>query len=93
MRAIRRDALDKRELKTSGMEFASEMMIEAARKNLRIKEVPITYYPRSSPSKLHSFGDGWRHLRFIHHRLSNDSYGDIHEGIRYCAVGAKTRVS
>ena len=65
MRAIRRDALDKLELKTSGMEFASEMMIEAARKNLRIKEVPITYYPRSSPSKLHSFGDGWRHLRFM----------------------------
>ena len=65
MRAISRDALDKLELKTSGMEFASEMMIEAARKNLRIKEVPITYYPRSSPSKLHSFNDGWRHLRFM----------------------------
>jgi len=47
------------------MEFASEMIIEAARKKLRIIEVPITYYPRQTPSKLHSWGDGWRHLRFM----------------------------
>src|SRR5660398_146399 len=39
--------------------------IEAARKKLRITEVPITYYPRQTPSKLHSWGDGWRHLRFM----------------------------
>src|SRR5660398_270891 len=39
--------------------------IEAARKKLRITEVPITYYPRLTPSKLHSWGDGWRHLRFM----------------------------
>jgi glycosyltransferase involved in cell wall biosynthesis len=65
MRAFTRDAYEKMDLKTGGMEFASEMVIEAGRKNLRIKEVPITYYPRISPSKLHSFGDGWRHLRFM----------------------------
>src|SRR3989337_1402343 len=41
------------------------MIIEAARKKLRIIEVPISYYPRRTPSKLHSWGDGWRHLRFM----------------------------
>jgi glycosyltransferase involved in cell wall biosynthesis len=65
MRAITRDALDKLNLKAGGMEFASEMVIEASRKNLRIAEVPITYYPRKGKSKLSSFSDGWRHLRFM----------------------------
>ena len=65
MRAITRDALNKLNLKAGGMEFASEMVIEAAQKNLRIAEVPITYYPRKGKSKLSSFSDGWRHLRFM----------------------------
>ena len=65
MRAFTREAYEKMNLRTGGMEFASEMIVEAARKNLRIKEVPITYYPRITPSKLHSFSDGWRHLRFM----------------------------
>lgn len=65
MRAFTREALDTMKLKTGGMEFASEMVIEAADKGLRIKEIPITYYTREAPSKLRSFEDGWRHLRFI----------------------------
>lgn len=65
MRAFTKEAYEKLNLKTGGMEFASEMIVEAARKNLKIKEVPITYYPRITPSKLHSFSDGWRHLRFM----------------------------
>jgi len=65
MRAITREAYNKLNLQSEGMEFASEMIIEAARKRLRITEIPITYYPRKTPSKLHSFGDGWRHLRFM----------------------------
>ncbi|MBN1167750.1 MAG: glycosyltransferase [Methanospirillaceae archaeon] len=64
-RAISRDALFRLSLHTGGMEFASEMMIEAARKKIRVSEIPITYYPRAGPSKLHSFADGWRHIRFI----------------------------
>jgi len=47
------------------MEFASEMVIEASRKGLKITEVPISYYPRRGQSKLNSFSDGWRHLRFM----------------------------
>ncbi|VVB97037.1 Glycosyltransferase AglJ [uncultured archaeon] len=65
MRAITRDAYEKLDMKSEGMEFASEMIIEAGMKKLRITEVPITYYPRQTPSKLHSWGDGWRHLRFM----------------------------
>ncbi|HWQ66363.1 MAG TPA: glycosyltransferase [Methanospirillum sp.] len=65
MRAITREAYDHLSLHTGGMEYASEMMIEAGRKKLKVAEIPITYYPRNSPSKLHSFADGWRHIRFI----------------------------
>lgn len=65
MRAISRDSYLKLDMKTEGMEYASEMIIEAARKKLRITEVPVNYYPRITPSKLHSWGDGWRHLRFM----------------------------
>ncbi|VVB72803.1 Glycosyltransferase AglJ [uncultured archaeon] len=65
LRAITRPALQMLKLKSGGMEFASEMVIEAANRKLRIAEVPISYYPRKGKSKLHSFTDGWRHLRFM----------------------------
>ena len=65
MRAFTKEALEKMNLKTHGMELASEMVIEAAKCGLRIKEVPITYYSRRTPSKLNSFRDGWRHVRFM----------------------------
>lgn len=65
MRAFTKEALQKMNLKTHGMELASEMVIEAARCGLRIEEVPITYYSRKAPSKLRSFQDGWRHVRFM----------------------------
>lgn len=65
MRAFTKEALEKMCLKTHGMELASEMVIEAAKCGLRIKEVPISYYSRRAPSKLRSFHDGWRHVRFM----------------------------
>jgi glycosyltransferase involved in cell wall biosynthesis len=65
MRAITREALQRLNLRSGGMEFASEMVIKAASKKLRIAEVPITYHPRKGSSKLHSFTDGWRHMRFM----------------------------
>jgi len=64
-RAVSKKALDEITLRTGGMEFASEMVIKAARKNLSISEIPIAYRVRIGKSKLHSFADGWRHLRFI----------------------------
>jgi len=65
MRAFTQEAYDKMNLKTTGMEFASEIVIKAAKAGLKITEVPITYYPRKGESKLNSFRDGWRHLRFM----------------------------
>ncbi len=47
------------------MEFASEMLVMASKEQLKIVEVPVDYYPRLTPSKLHSFADGWRHIRFV----------------------------
>ncbi len=65
MRALRRDVLPRLDLRTTGMEFASEMVIRAAKENLKIAEFPIEYHPRGGESKLSSLRDGWRHLRFL----------------------------
>jgi glycosyltransferase involved in cell wall biosynthesis len=65
MRAFTRDAYDRMRVQSTGMEFASELIINAAWAGLRVTEVPITYYPRGGESKLRSFRDGWRHLRFM----------------------------
>ena len=65
MRALRRDALPRLDLRTTGMEFASEMVIRASKERLDIRELPIEYHPRGGESKLSSFRDGWRHLRFL----------------------------
>jgi glycosyltransferase involved in cell wall biosynthesis len=65
MRAVRRDVLPRLDLRTTGMEFASEMVIRASKEKLRISEFPIEYHPRGGASKLSSFRDGWRHLRFL----------------------------
>ncbi|HZN88401.1 MAG TPA: glycosyltransferase family 2 protein [Thermoleophilaceae bacterium] len=65
MRAVRRKALPALDLRTTGMEFASEMVIRAGKERLAIEEIPIHYHPREGDSKLSSFRDGWRHLRFL----------------------------
>ncbi len=65
MRAFTREAYERMRLQTTGMEFASEIVVNAARSRLKTAEVPITYYPRLGESKLNSLRDGWRHLRFM----------------------------
>jgi glycosyltransferase involved in cell wall biosynthesis len=65
MRAVRREVLPRLDLRTTGMEFASEMVIRASKEKLKIAEFPIEYHPRGGESKLSSFRDGWRHLRFL----------------------------
>jgi Glycosyl transferase family 2 len=65
MRAVRREVLPRLDLRTTGMEFASEMVIRAGKARLEIAEIPIHYHPREGDSKLSSFRDGWRHLRFL----------------------------
>jgi len=65
MRAIKKISLDKLSLQTTGMEFASEMIIKAIKNNLKIKETPINYYKRKGQSKLKPFSDAWKHIRFM----------------------------
>jgi glycosyltransferase involved in cell wall biosynthesis len=65
MRALRRDVLPQLDLRTSGMELASEMVIRAAKAGLDIRQFPIEYRPRQGESKLSTWSDGWRHLRFL----------------------------
>ena len=65
MRALRSDVLPRLDLRTTGMEFASEMVIRAAKEKLDVRQFAIEYHPRGGESKLSSFRDGWRHLRFL----------------------------
>jgi len=65
MRALRRDVLPQLDLRTTGMEFASEMVIRASKEKLDIREFPIEYHPRGGETKLSRIRDGWRHLRFL----------------------------
>ena len=65
MRAFTREAYDRLGVATEGMEFASEILTTAAHAGPRVAKVPITYHPRTGESKLNSWRDGWRHLRFM----------------------------
>jgi len=67
MRAFTKEAYQKMKPRTTGMEFATEMVTNSARSGLRIIEIPTVLYPdkRTRAPHLRSFRDGWRHLRFI----------------------------
>ena len=67
LRGFTKAAYLKMDLRTTGMELASEMVIKATLKGMNITEVPITLHPdgRSRPPHLRSWRDGWRHLRFM----------------------------
>lgn len=67
MRGLTKEAFNKLDLHSSGMEFASEMIIKVGILNLKIKEIPITLYKdkRDHPPHLHTWRDGWRHLKFM----------------------------
>jgi glycosyltransferase involved in cell wall biosynthesis len=67
LRGFSKAAVAKLDLRTTGMEFASEMVVKATLQKMRIAEVPTTLSPdgRSRPPHLRSWRDGWRHLRFL----------------------------
>lgn len=67
LRGFRKDAILALNLQTTGMEFASEMIVKATLRGLKIKEVPTILYPdgRTRPPHLRTWSDGWRHLRFL----------------------------
>lgn len=87
MRAFTRTAFERMLLQTPGMEFATEMVANAAHQGLRIGEIPIILHPdkRGRRPHLRSFRDGWRHLRFI--LTYAPDYTFLAPGILMMAVG------
>lgn len=85
MRALRTSVLPRLALRADGMEFASEMVVRAAKEKLRIDELPITYHPRGGQSKLSTFRDGWRHLRYL--LLHSPTHLFIVPGALMAAIG------
>jgi glycosyltransferase involved in cell wall biosynthesis len=84
-RVLTRDALGELDLNSDGMEFASEMLMDASVKSLDIEEVPITYHEREGEATLDSFRDGWRHVRFM---LTNaPGYLFSVPGLVFAAIG------
>jgi hypothetical protein len=88
MRAVRRDVLPRLELRSTGMEFASEMVVRASKAKLDVRQFPIEYHSRGGESKLSSFRDGWRHLRFL--LVHSPTYLFIVPGAIMALVGSLT---
>jgi glycosyltransferase involved in cell wall biosynthesis len=67
IRAFRKDSFERMDIRSTGMEFASEMVVKASLLRMRVTEVPTTLAPdgRSRPPHLRTWRDGWRHLRFL----------------------------
>jgi glycosyltransferase involved in cell wall biosynthesis len=88
LRALTKEAFNKMDLRTTGMEFASEMVIKASLRGLRIEEVPITLHKdgRSRPPHLRSWRDGWRHLRFM--LLFSPRWLLLYPGLVMLVIGA-----
>ena len=87
LRAFTKDAYEKMRLRATGMEFASEMVIKASLKGMRITEVPVVLRPdgRSRPPHLRTWRDGWRHLRFM--LLFSPRWLFLYPGLALLVVG------
>ena len=92
LRGFNRTAILSLDLQASGMEFASEMVVKATIRGLRITEVPTTLSPdgRSRPPHLRSWRDGWRHLRFL--LLFSPRWLFLYPGVAMLVSGAMTMV-
>jgi len=87
LRGFSREAVDSLGLSATGMEFASEMVVKATLRELKITEVPSTLWPdgRSRPPHLRSWRDGWRHLRFL--LLFSPRWLFLYPGLLLMALG------
>jgi len=87
LRGFRKEAITELNLQTSGMEFASEMVVRATLQGLRICEVPTTLWPdgRSRKPHLRSWRDGWRHLRFL--LIYSPRWLFLYPGISLMSIG------
>lgn len=87
LRGFRKDAIDKLELRTTGMEFSTEMVVKATLFGLRIAEIPTVLSPdgRGRPPHLRTWRDGWRYLRFL--LLFSPRWLFLYPGIAMFALG------
>lgn len=90
-RAITRTALQQMALKSTGMELASEMILKAEQRSLRVTEVPVEYAARVGESKLKTWSDGWRHLRFL--LLNTPTYTFIVPGAVLLGLGVLSLIA
>jgi glycosyltransferase involved in cell wall biosynthesis len=88
LRAFRKSSIDSLHLRATGMEFASEMVIKASLRRMKIAEVPVTLSPdgRSRPPHLRTWRDGWRHLRFM--LLFSPRWLFLYPGVALLGAGA-----
>jgi glycosyltransferase involved in cell wall biosynthesis len=88
LRAFRREAIERLDLRTHGMEFASEMVVKATAFGLRVTEIPTTLSPdgRDRAPHLRTWRDGWRHLRFL--LLYSPRWLFLYPGITLFVLGA-----
>jgi hypothetical protein len=88
LRGFDRDAVRALDLRTPGMEFASELVVKAALAGWRIAEVPTVLHPdgRGRPPHLRRWRDGWRHLRFL--LLFSPRWLFLYPGVLLLALGA-----
>lgn len=80
-RAIRREKFYSLDLKTNGMEFATEMIIKASINNLKIEEIPSDYFKRLGTSKLKRYQDGFAHLKYIYLKIPTAFYIVVGSGL------------
>ena len=88
LRAFTRDALERLDLRTDGMELASEMILKSARRGITVADVPVPYGERLGEAKLNTMRDGWRHLRFL--LLASPNYLFTLPGITLTLLGIFT---
>lgn len=84
-RAVKREALEKLDLRADGLEVTSEMLIEAVGRELTVVEIPVTYRKRTAKTRLDSFQEGWRHVRFM--LLNAPGYVFLIPGVLLSAIG------
>jgi glycosyltransferase involved in cell wall biosynthesis len=87
LRAFSKSAYERMQLRTTGMEFASEMVVKATLLGMRVTETPVVLSPdgRSRPPHLRSWRDGWRHLRFL--LLYSPRWLFLYPGLLLMALG------
>jgi len=87
LRGFSKDAFERMDLRTTGMEFASEMVIKATLMKMNVVEAPTTLSPdgRSRPPHLRPYRDGWRHLRFM--ALFSPNWLFLYPGLSLIALG------